>query len=257
MNSAETVTQETTGTLAFPIQLHTKALDAGSIVIEADFNEGTLALIAGVGDIKVNITNAESYSAAAVELAKIKAVSKKIDADRRELTRPLDDEKNRVMDYVRPFTTALERAETEFKNALIAYEKDQERKRQLVEAEEAERLRKQQAALDKRAERAEASGRDEKAETLREQASELTYAAPAPVAVPPKVSGISSRTTYNAEVTNLMDLVKAVAEGRAPLKYVMADMNVLNTIAKALKEDYSVPGTKVVARTSMSARAAR
>ena len=257
MTSAETAPPENSTLLAFPLKLRTDALDAGSIVIEADFAEGTLAMLAGISTIKVNITDADSYATAAGELAKIKAVAKKIDADRKELTKPLDDEKAKVMDYVRPYTTALGNAELAFKNALLAYEQEQTRRRELAEAEEAERLRKQQEALAKRAEKAEASGHEEKAETLREQAATAVYVAPAPIAAPPKVSGLSSRKTYSAEVTNLMDLVKAVAEGRAPLKYLVADMKVLNTIAGALKNDFDVPGVKLVISASLSSRAAR
>lgn len=258
MNTADQPTQEqTTPALSFPLCLRTNALDAGRIVITSDLAEGTLAMIAGVGDVKVSITDPESYAAAAGELTKVKAALKRIDEDRKELTKPLDEEKRRVMDYVRPFTTALESAEVKFKTALIAYDNEQERKRQLAEAEEAERLRKQQDALEKRAEKAEASGKTEKAEALREQAATAVFAAPVAAAAAPKVSGISTRKTYSVDVTNLLELVKAVAEGRAPLKYITADLKVLNGIAGALKEDYDVPGTKLVVGSSMSARAAR
>lgn len=257
MTSAETAPPENSTLLAFPSKFQTNALDAGSIVIEADFAEGTLAMLAGIGTIKVSITDADSYAYAAGELAKIKAVAKKIDADRRALTKPIDDEKDKVMDYVRPYTTALGNAELAFKNALIAYDQEQTRRRELAEADEAERLRKQQEALEKRADKAQASGREEKAETLRGQAATAVYVAPAPITAPPKVSGLSSRKTYSVEVTSLMDLVKAVAEGRAPLKYLTADTKVLNTIAGAMKEDFDVPGVKLVVGSSMSSRAAR
>lgn len=276
MTSAE----ENSTLLAFPLKLRTDALDAGSIVIEADFAEGTLAMLAGISTVKVSITDADSYAYAAGELAKIKAVAKKIDADRKELTKPLDDEKSKVMDYVRPYTSALERAEAEFKRALLAYEQEQTRKRELAEAEEAERLRKKQETLVKRAENAEAGGHEEKAETLREQAATAVYVAPPPVAAPPKVSGLSSRKTYGVEVIDLsalakacvaqsllneaagdpaklMQIITALAAKPAPMKYLAADTKVLNTIASAMKEDYDVPGTKLVIGASMSSRAAK
>lgn len=257
MNTHDQDQAEATTVLAFPLNLQTRALDAGEIVITSDLADGTLAMLAGIGDVKVSITDPESYANAAGELTQLKAVMKRIDEDRKELTKPLDDEKKRVMDYVRPFTTALEAVESAFKNALIAYDQEQDRKRQLAEAEEAERLRKQQDALEKRAEKAEARGHVEKADTLREQAATAVFAAPPAPAAAPKVSGISTRKTYSVKVTNLMDLVRAVAEGRAPLKYLAADIKVLNGIAGALKEDYEVPGTKLVVGSLMSARAAR
>ena len=71
---------------------------------------------------------------------------------------------------------------------------------------------------------------------------------------PPKIAGISTRTTYSAEVTDLMALVKAVAAGAVPLVVLQADMKVLNAQAKALKEHLVYPGVKVVSSSSIAAR---
>lgn len=258
MTSAETNTD--TNTLSFPLKLTTNSLDAGSIVINADLAAGTLALLSGTGtNIQVSVNSPEDYASAADELSKIKAVAKQIDEQRKELTKPIDKEKQRVMDYVRPFTDALTRAESAFKSALINYDNEQERKRRLAEASEAERLRKEQEKIEARAEKAEASGKTEKADALREIASTNVYSAPAAIATaePLKVSGLSSRKVFSAEVTDLMTLVKAVAAGTVPIKALSADMTFLNKMAAALKDEYDYPGTKLVIGTSMASRAKR
>lgn len=257
MTSADTAAQDQAVALSFPLELTAKKLDAGKIVINADLAPGTIALLSKAEGVSISIIDAETYENAAAELAKVKAVSKKIDEERKELTRPYDDAKAEVMAYVRPFTEALARVEGELKRGLIAYETEQENKRKLAEAEAAERARKAQDALQNRAEKAEASGHVEKAEALREQATTMVYAAPASVAAPPKVKGLSSKKTYTAEVTDLMELVKAVAEGRAPIKALQADQKFLNQMATAMKDDYSIPGTKLVIGTSLASRAAR
>ncbi len=62
----------------------------------------------------------------------------------------------------------------------------------------------------------------------------------------PKVAGLTSRKNYKAKVTDLMALVKAVAEGKAPLAYVLPNESVLDKMAKALKQQMSIPGVELI-----------
>lgn len=254
MNS--TNTEHSPAELKFPLQLTTNKLDAGATIIEADLAEGTLALLGG-SDVKISISNNDEYAAAADQLSRIKAASKSIEEQRKALTKPIDDEKKRVMDYVNPFTSALAKVENAYKVALIAYDDDQAKKRQLEEARIAEANRKEQEKLKARAEKAEEGGKVEKAEALREQAATTVFAVPAPppTAAPLKVAGLSSRKVYTAEVINLKELVAAVAAGTVSIKAIQADNTFLNSMAAALKEEYAFPGTKLVIGTSMASRA--
>lgn len=78
------------------------------------------------------------------------------------------------------------------------------------------------------------------------QAADPTQPAVAPLVVAlPKLtapSGLTRRVTWSAEVVDLMELVKAVAKGKAPLAYLQADMKQLNTQATALKKEMKIPG---------------
>lgn len=67
---------------------------------------------------------------------------------------------------------------------------------------------------------------------------------------PPKVQGQVAKYTYSMEVTDLMTLVKAVAEGRVLLSAIEANESFLNSKARNDKEGYSVPGTKLVRKES-------
>lgn len=275
-NSAEPGTA-----LVFPLKLETKSLDAGTIVIETDLDKSTLDLLAGIEGVSINLTSDGDYAAAAGELAKIKAAQKKIDDERKKLTKPLDDEKSAVMAYVKPFTDALARVEGQLKNAIVVYGEEVERKRRLAEADAAEKARKESEALNRRADKAEGSGKVEKADALREQASSSVFVTSAPaVAAAPAVSGLSKSTTYNAECTDLLTLAKAcvarsllvecggdgavliqhlndLASHGAPLRLIQADTKVLGQLAKSLKEDMSYPGVKLVTGTSVASRAAK
>lgn len=268
-----------TAPLSFPLQLATQQLEPNSIVIRSDLAEGTLAMLGSDSAVVVTIKSEADYAAAAEELSKIKAVSKKIDEDRKALTKPLDDEKARVMTFVRPFTTKLEQVEQALKTALLDYQKEQQRLQQLAEAEAAERNRKASEALDRRAEKADASGKSEKADALREQAQAQVFAAPAPVAsTAPKVAGLSTRKTYSAEVVNLQELATAAvarslvefAAGDAgkllahlttlafkavPLKAITQDTKFLGQQATAMKESLDYPGVKLVTKDSIASSA--
>lgn len=201
------------------------------------------------------IDDMPGYEVAAVELSKIKASIKSIDEQRKAITKPIDDAKAQVMDYVRPFTTALTDAETLIKNAMVSFNERQDAERRRQEAIAAEEARKQQEKLLAKAEKLEEKGKVEQADTLRDEAYSVV-AAPSAV-VPPKSAGISTRYTYGAEVIDLMALVQAVAAGTAPLQALQADSKFLNAQAKAFKEAFNFPGCKLTKAAGISARAAK
>jgi hypothetical protein len=71
------------------------------------------------------------------------------------------------------------------------------------------------------------------------------------------VSGISGRVNYTASVTDLMELVKSVAAGTAPIQCLMADEKFLGAQARAFKTAGPLfPGVVCQAERTLSARAA-
>lgn len=95
----------------------------------------------------------------------------------------------------------------------------------------------------------------EKAEFLNQQAAAVV--APTVQVDVPKVAGLSTRKAYKAKVIDLMALVKAIAEGKAPVAYVLANEQVLNKMAAALKEQMSIPGVELEEDTIKSSKAVR
>lgn len=71
---------------------------------------------------------------------------------------------------------------------------------------------------------------------------------------PVKAEGVSYREQFSAEVVDLMTLVKAVAEGKAPICYLSADIVALNGWARATKGTAAIPGVKVVTTTIQARR---
>ena len=77
-----------------------------------------------------------------------------------------------------------------------------------------------------------------------------------PVVLPrttPNVPGIVSRTTWSAQVTNFMELVKAVAAGRAPIQCLKADTVFLGQQARSMKSALNYPGVKAVPDDNIAA----
>lgn len=152
----------------------------------------------------------------------------------------------------------LEQAEKIVKQLGVNYLAEQQRikeeaeRKARAEAEAAERKRK--AELEEQAKRHEANGNIAKAEERREMAEQV-FIAPRPVVASViKAEGQSLKEVWSAEVTDLAALVKAVAEGRAPITLVMADQVALNKQAKATKNAFPIPGVKFFSTKSMSVR---
>lgn len=57
-----------------------------------------------------------------------------------------------------------------------------------------------------------------------------------------KAAGVSKRDNWKAKVTNMKDLVKAVAAGKVPLEYLLPNEQALNARAKADKQTLNIPG---------------
>jgi hypothetical protein len=71
---------------------------------------------------------------------------------------------------------------------------------------------------------------------------------------PQKAEGVSYIDRYSVEVTSLIDLAKAVVEGKAPLSAICADESWLGQWARLTKGSESIAGVKVVKTTTQSRR---
>lgn len=165
----------------------------------------------------------------------------------------------------REHTAPVDEAERIVKQKMGAYRQKQEdeaRERQRAAEAEARRVQEEalkvaEAAARKAAEEARAAEVERlKAEGNKKAAAAAAKAAlyvppvvmPAPVAVvvphvaPAVASGVSFREKWTASVTDLAALVRAVADGKAPLALLAADATMLNKHATAYKDKSPIPG---------------
>ena len=243
----------------------------------------TIALIQQADSVSsddIVIATAEDYATAVDQMQKIKGLAKHLDESRKVLTKPIDELKTDVMDYYKPRLAKLTAAEGLIKTALIAYDTEQEKQRQIAAAKAEESARKERERLEARAEKLTEQGKHEQAEAVANIAAATVGVAPAAVEAAPKAAGISKSTTYSAEVKDaralvkavaaqlflmdcmgdpvkLMELVKNAAASRTPELAVIPDEKFLNAQAKSLKDHFpgTYPGVNLKKEATMSSRA--
>ena len=134
------------------------------------------------------------------------------------------------------------RAEEEERNRQEAIKIEMERR------EKEEKLRIKQAAV------LEKAGAFEEADALIEQAVEDSLK-PVEVYIPPpatqkvELNGMTTVTTWHAEVVNPRLLGLAIGTGECPLAYGDPNMPALNKQAISLKTEMRIPGVKAVSET--------
>lgn len=112
--------------------------------------------------------------------------------------------------------------------------------------EDAERARQDAADRESRA--------HEDAQAQRQVANVIS--APVVASEAPKVAGLSTRQKWNVEVVDVVALCRAVADGKVPAGYVIANEKTLRQMAVALKSEFKVPGVRAYPEDVLSARAA-
>jgi len=143
-------------------------------------------------------------------------------------------------------------AEATIKGTMGAYIKEQER----IAREHEARLAAEQREREEEARLAEAALLEEAGELEEAEAVlDAPSVAPPPVVQRqvPKMAGVSTRETWSAEVTDLGLLVGAIANGKATVASVTANMTVLNALARSQKGAMKIPGVRAVCKTGVSA----
>lgn len=234
------------------------------------------------------ITTADEARDAAAKMLEIKRLGKRADAFFDPMLKTARAAWQSVIDSKKRITEPLAEAEKALKDGLVAYN-DRERRRLEAEAEERRRLQEAQAAEDRRiqaeeiaaaakrqadaavasAAALEAAGETAAAGYALEQATAIEETAKANVAVaaaqplalapiapsaPPKLEGVSFRTTYDAEVVDLIALCRAIGNGTVTSKLVVPDTKVLRQLATAMKDEFSFPGCRLLKNTAAAGK---
>lgn len=197
----------------------------------------------------MTVTDDEQYSVAGNLIADMKRHKTKLETERKELKAPILEAGKTIDRKFRPHLDNIDKAIKAANGKMTAYYREQEERRRKAEAEAAEKARKERERLEKRAEQAEAKGREEKADLLREQAGSVT--APVSESAPRQTQETTIVETWHAEVFDKLSLIEAVAAGKASMEYLDVNMPALHARARAEKDTFQVPGVRAVKEQSV------
>lgn len=198
------------------------------------------------------ITTSKEFVSAGELLRQVKGEQTRLKALKDNTLAPFREGMQRVQQLFAPKERMLDEAEADLKEAISFYTENQRLEQRRIEAELRDQHAREAEAAEAKAAKLEEKGKPEQAEAVRD----AVPAVPVVIMDTPKVAGVTTRAVYHAEVVDMMALVKAVAEGRAPLAYLNANMTVLNNMARAMKEAGQIPGVKIRRGTSVAARSA-
>lgn len=196
----------------------------------------------------LTITNNQEYLNSGEFLKQIKSVSKILDDARKDITKPLDEAKKRVMDFFRDPLDQLSAAEGILKRAILGYQQEQEKIRREEEQKAISRAKaeeeRKRRALEERAVKAEESGNTAKAELLRERADDVYVPTIVTAPVIEKVKGISTKKVWKFRIKD---------ESQIPREYLLINEPMLNKIAQATHGKIPVPGVEFYQEDVLSA----
>jgi len=199
------------------------------------------------------IDSPDSYQHAAALLTGIKALLREVEDSCAPVVKAAHIAHRAAVAQRTKLEAPLKEAETAIKGMMGAYLRAEQQRRQA----EHERLLDEHIAR----ERAKRDAQIEALKAAGDPAADALAVAPLPVSLedasePPSAEGISVRTTYRAEVTDLGLLARSVVEGRCPLKVLTPNMPVLNSFARSLGATMNWPGVRAVEDVTISAKAA-
>ena len=208
--------------------------------------------MAWAGDLAVK--SQADVDSATVVLRGIKEEAKGLDKARRFLVDPLNAHVKRINEIFNKPKALYSQAESMGKEKVGAYLREQERiriQKQQEEQRKAEALKKRRMT---QAAKAMANGDQAKAQELVEKAHAQDVAVVAPEAE--AAEGSHTTTTWKAEVTDPLALIKGIAAGTVPWdpEMVSFKQSVLDSKARSLKDKVKWPGVRFYPDTKVSIR---
>lgn len=199
------------------------------------------------------VSDQPQYNEAGDFIAELKSYKKKLDAERHDITDPLDVAKKKILAKFKPHIEAIDAAISSINTKMVNFFRAQEKIRIEAEAKAAEKARKEQEKLQKRAEKAADKGQDEKADGLNQQASMVTAAPVEPTATK-QTASTTMVTTYKALVFDKLALIEAVAKGDESMELLEVNQVALNKMATAQKESMKIAGVKVISNQTVRSK---
>lgn len=189
------------------------------------------------------ISDGKGFNEAAATLASIRALRDTLEGEKRRYLGPFTEGVARLRAWFKPAEEALAAAELSLNKEMSRYSLEDMRRRKEAEAEAEKAAKAERERLRKAADKADAKGDHARAEALSCLAAVGVQAAP--VASQATSEEVSQRVVHKGRITRLEALVKAVAEGKAPLTFLQADEAAINKVIEATKGEVGYPGIEI------------
>lgn len=189
------------------------------------------------------LSNAGEYNEAAHTLATVRALKDTLASEKRRYLGPFNEGIKRLRDWFKPAEDALDQAEHLLNKEMSRFALEDMRRQKQEEIENQRKADIEKARLERRADTAEKKGDHSTADMLRATASVGVVAAP--VVSQTEAEGVSKRVVFKGRVTDKAALVKAVADGKAPITLLEVDETALNKVIGATKGEVQYPGVEI------------
>jgi hypothetical protein len=192
-----------------------------------------------LSDVKtIAIRTPEQLQSAGDVSNKIKTRIKQLDTERKELTKPLDEVKTKIMDKYRPALEQLTQAQRLIDGVIAGYLEEQRKIQQEKQRKADEEARKEKERAEAKAKEWAAKGNDKKAEEWLDKSE--TVVAPVIQAPDTKAAGISTREDWDFEISDASLI---------PREYLIPDEKAIRAFVKATKGKKEIPGVKIISKT--------
>lgn len=198
------------------------------------------------------VTDQASMEAAARYLTENKSEQRRLETERRGMVDPLNDVVKKINALYKPVTDMLQRAESIVKQAIGAYQQQEQRRIAAEHAAAEEAARKERARLAQQAARLEEKGKTEQAQAKLEQAASTVAAVPQ--SEPAKVAGMTTRKVWKAEVTDPVLVCKLIADGVLPPTLVDFRAAELNRVASTWQNTREFAGLRIYSDVQVASR---
>jgi len=202
----------------------------------------------------ITVNDGITYASAAEFLKELKAAQNKVTTFFAKMKKKAYDSWKQVVADENKVLDPLKAAEGDIKSKMIYYDAQERRKAD----EEQKKLQKiADAKADAERMRQIRAANKLKTKSLREERYEEANEITAPVIHvqhdTPKVSGISSRTSWKAKIVNKQDFVRAAMVDSNLLSFITIDQTALNRLAQATKGQLNYPGIEFYSKQGMGA----
>lgn len=199
------------------------------------------------------VVDAPTFEIAADELKAIKSRSSALDEQRKGITAPMDVSKKAVMDLFRGPIEILSEAERLLKSKMLTYQQAEQRRADEARIAAERAAAEERARMHKEADKLAAEGRAAEA-AIKAQIAQMVVAAPAAVPDAPAVKGISTTTTVDFEIVDLLALVRHIAQHTELVGLVAAEIPRVRAYVRGLGMQCNLPGVRVFEKQTIAAR---